>query len=320
MRLWITGVSGYVGTRLTEVCETDADVEAIIGTDIRPPKKSTKKLTFAEADMTDAALVQKVRGANPDVGVHLAFILNPMHDRMLEERVNLEGTRNFLRAAETLGLRRILIASSATAYGAHPDNPVPLIEEHPVRGDQNTNYPYPQHKAIIDRWCQEFAARHPKIQVVIIRPTIVIGPNISNYIGRMISQERGFLIRGHNPPMQYVHEDDVARAFHFLLKKGETGAYNLTGDGAITLKEAAELSGSKVAQIPFSIAYALVGLLWKLRRQPVEAPAGVLNFFRYPWVISNEKMKKLGFTFQYSSRAALEDFLRSQGRLAAPRA
>ncbi|MBI2060772.1 MAG: NAD-dependent epimerase/dehydratase family protein [Nitrospirae bacterium] len=315
MRLWITGVSGYIGTRLTQVCDSDRDIESIVGTDIVPPRASSKKLTFIHSDINDTALAEKVRAAAPDTAIHLAFILNPIHDVRRMARVNIDGTRNFLQAVEALNIKRILVASSATAYGAHPDNPVPLNEEHPVRGDSNRNYPYSEHKAIIDRLCQEFSSKHPGIQVVIVRPTIVIGPNISNYIGRMISQPRGFTIKGANPPMQYVHEEDVARAFHFLLKKGGSGAYNLTGDGTLTLSEAAVLTGSKTVPFPYGFAYSLVQLFWLLHLKPVESQAGVLNFFRYPWVISNDKIKKLGFRFEHTSRDALVSFLKAQGRL-----
>lgn len=316
MRIWITGVSGYIGTRLTQVCDSDGEIESLTGTDIVPPKVTSKKLNFIQADINDPTLADKVRHGAPDVAIHLAFILNPIHDVSRMEKVNVGGTRNFLQAVDALKIRKILVASSATAYGAHADNPMPLDETHPVRGDLNKNYPYSEHKAIIDRMCQEFAKSHPQIEVVIVRPTIVIGPNISNYIGRMISQPRGFTIKGANPPMQFVHEEDVARAFHFLLKKGQAGAYNLTGDGTLTMTESAALAKSRTLEFPFGVAYSLIHLFWLLHLKPVESQAGVLNFFRYPWVISNDKIKKLGFTFEHSSRDALTAFLKAQGRLA----
>ena len=53
----------------------------------------------------------------------------------------------------------LLVASSTTAYGAWPDNPVPIPEEHPVRG--LPAYEYARDKTEIDRLCQLWAAQHP---------------------------------------------------------------------------------------------------------------------------------------------------------------
>lgn len=316
MRVWVTGVSGYIGTRLTQVCDKDADIIAIVGMDIRPPRVESKKLKFIQADINDQDLTDKVRGANPDVGIHLAFILDPIHDMNKMVRVNLDGTRNFLNVAKSLGLKKIIVASSATAYGALSDNPMPLRETDAIRGERNRYFTYVQHKAIIDRWCQDFATENPGTRVVIVRPTIVMGPNISNYIGRIVSQDRGFTVKGANPPLQYVHEEDVARAFHFLLKTDSEGPYNLTGDGTMTVREGAEMAGTQLVEMPYPVAYGLVSVLWWLRIKPVEAPPGVLNYFRHPWVISNEKIKKLGFKFDYTTRQTFESFLRAQGKLA----
>ena len=47
--------------------------------------------------------------------------------------VNVDGTPNAFRAAAGPGARRSVYASSVAAYGFHPDNPVGMTEEWPVR-------------------------------------------------------------------------------------------------------------------------------------------------------------------------------------------
>ena len=47
--------------------------------------------------------------------------------------VNVEGTLNAFRAAARAGARRFVYASSVAAYGFHPDNPVGMTEDWPVR-------------------------------------------------------------------------------------------------------------------------------------------------------------------------------------------
>jgi nucleoside-diphosphate-sugar epimerase len=61
-----------------------------------------------------------------------------------------------------------------------------------------------------------------------------------------------------------------------------------------------------------------MGALWKLRVPFAEAPPGQLDFFRFPWLASNEKLKaELGWQPRYTSRETFEIALRSRGKLAA---
>ena len=53
--------------------------------------------------------------------------------------VDVNGTHNVLEAAAAAGTGQVLVTSS-TAYGAFPDNPVPLTEDDPVRGVAGFSY------------------------------------------------------------------------------------------------------------------------------------------------------------------------------------
>ena len=75
-----------------------------------------------------------------------------------------------------------MVTSSSTAYGAFPDNPVPIAEDWPVRGAPE--FSYARDKADADRVCQLWAAEHPDRVMTIVRPCIVFGPNVDNYIVR----------------------------------------------------------------------------------------------------------------------------------------
>ena len=49
MRYLITGGSGYIGTRLTEILAARDDVEGIVDVDVRPPSRPLAKTTFVRA-------------------------------------------------------------------------------------------------------------------------------------------------------------------------------------------------------------------------------------------------------------------------------
>ena len=53
-------------------------------------------------------------------------------------------------------------------------------------------------------------------------------------------------------------------------------------------------------------------LMWHLRATFItEFPSPCLNMLRYPWLASNDKIKReLGYTFKYTTAEAFEDFVR----------
>jgi hypothetical protein len=58
------------------------------------------------------------------------------------------------------------------------------------------------------------------------------------------------------------------------------------------------------------------GLLWALHIPRTEAPAGNLDFIRYPWVVSTEKLKSAtGWQPQYDTLETYKITMRSKGLL-----
>ena len=318
MRYLITGGSGYIGSRLIELLAEREDTERIVITDIRPPAVPWPKTAYIEMDIRDRAMLPLLEIEEPDALVHLAFVLNPMHDEQTMYDIDVNGTQNVLDAASRAGTAHLLVASSTTAYGAWPDNPVPLTEQHPVRG--MPSYEYARDKTEIDRMCQLWAAEQPDRLMTIVRPCIVFGPTVDNYIVR-VWETLPFipLVDGIDAELQYIHEDDVVDALSRLLIERRGGIFNLTSDGTLRASEAARLAGLKARKVPYRPYRRLASALWRLRLPRVEAPPGQLDFFRFPWLASNEKIKaELGWQPRYTSRETFEAALSARGRLVVP--
>ena len=159
----------------------------------------------------------------PDALVHLAFVLNPIRDEATMYDIDVNGTQNVLDAASAAGIAHLLVTSCTTAYGAWPDNPVPITEEHPVRG--LPDYEYARDKTEIDRLCQLWAAEHPDRTMTIVRPCIVFGPNVDNYIVALLGERavRPAVRRRVDRDFQYVHEDDVVEAISRAARRAPRG-------------------------------------------------------------------------------------------------
>jgi UDP-glucose 4-epimerase len=316
VRYLITGGSCYIGSRLNEILAAREEVEQIVNLDVRPPARPQAKATFVRGDVRDFAAVRDLlESTQPDALVHLAFLLNPIRDEALMYDIDVNGTEAVLRAAAEAGIQQVLVTSSATAYGAFPDNPRPIAEDWPVRGQPD--FSYARHKAEADRLCQLWALEQPDRVMTIVRPSIVFGPNVDNYISRGWEKSSFMpIMDGVDEEFQLVHEDDVVSALIALLDGKHAGAFNLAGDGLLTWGRAAELVGKKTRTISLKTMKRFNNAMWKLHVPRTEAPAGNLDFIRYPWVVSTEKLKSTAdWQPRYDTLETFKITMRAKGLL-----
>ena len=314
MRYLITGGSGYIGTRLVQRLAEREDTERIVIADIRPPAAFRPKSAYERLDVRDEARARELIAAErPDVVVHLAFVLDPMHDEEAMYDIDVGGTQNVLRAASDAGVGHVLVTSSATAYGAFADNPVPIGEDWPVRGVPS--FAYACHKTEADRLCQLWALEHADRTMTIVRPCIVFGPSVNNYLVRLWTNQPFQADFGVPlPPLQFVHEDDLVDALERLLAGRHAGAFNVAGDGTVDPHEAAEAIGLRRRRIPLRVARRMSAAMWRLRRS--EAPPGAIEFAIHPWVVATDRLKETtGWSPRHTSRETFEITMRARGAL-----
>lgn len=301
-RIAITGSSGYLGSLLAGFWVSEG-IE-VLGLDIRPPSPGFAG-RFRQIDIADPGIRGVIREFEPDTIVHGAFIVQPIRDGKEMERVNIDGSRNLLEALESNPPERLLLLSSATAYGAFPDNPVPLSEEAPLRA--RMSFPYAAQKVKVESMFSAFARSHPEVAVSILRPAIISGPGMENYLKRFLFGMR-FLVNldGFDQPLQFVHEEDMVGAVHRVLAADGRGVFNVGPEDSILVSEIARPSGRWVIPVPLWFARAVYQLGWTLRLPYPESPPGFLDFGRYPWIVDSRRLREeLGFSFRYSSREAL---------------
>ena len=313
MRYLITGGSGYIGSRLVDHLSSRPETESIVIADIRPPKSFRPQTSFALLNVRDRHGVRELfERERPDCVVHLAFLLNPIHDEAAMYDVDVNGTQNVLDAASAADVGQMLVTSSTTAYGAFADNPVPLTEEDRVRGAPD--FSYARDKAEADRLCQLWALQHPDRVMTIARPCVVFGPDVDNYIVRLWLRNpfRADFGMG-DQPLQFVHVDDVAEALILLLEGRHAGAFNVAADGYISVIEASDVIGLKPRKVPYGLFKKLAAGLWNAH--VTEAPPGQLEFVIHPWVASNEKLKETtGWSPRWTSRDVFELTRKAKGK------
>ena len=304
-RVAITGISGYLGTLFLRRLEREDEVESIIGIDIMAPRIDSPKLRFYARDVrssfTDLFAEHQV-----DTALHLAFQVTPIHDDSGSHRINLEGSQNFLKACEQVGVKQLFYMSSYTAYGAHADNPELLAEDAPLR--PNPSMVYPVDKAKVDNMFQEYMKDHPDSSVVIVRTAAVVGPNI--VAGGLTTLFTPVMMRasGHDPLWQFIHEDDLVEMVITLLKKNERGIFNAAADDGMRYSEIIKAMGKPSIALPEGLMSWATRLSWQLHLQ--SRSSGGVEILAYDAAMDTDKVKKAtGHSFKYSGREAFMSFL-----------
>jgi UDP-glucose 4-epimerase len=303
----ITGVSGYVGLRLSIELSRRAEINSLVGTDVRPPADSVPKLIFRQRSILDSH-EDILRVHQIDGVVHLAFIVKPTHKKMQAGRVDIEGAERLLEACDKTAVRSILYLSSHTVYGAFRDNPSALSETAPLRALRG--FQYAEDKIKVEGLLQKYSLEHPAAVVTVLRACPVIGPGAARTISTVMMQMPLMMrLKGYDPGMQFVHEDDLIEVMTQFVLHPSSGAFNLAGDGEVKYSEIANMAGKKMITLPEAFVRSLMAFTWKLQLQNQSPPAG-LEFIKYPPLVSTAALRDgLNYHIRHSSREAVAAYL-----------
>src|ERR1043165_7433226 len=115
MRVLVTGLGSYWGSRVAQSLEREPAVELVVGVDTREPRLPLEKTEFVRADSSYSILHRIVRATRVDTILHTHLIVDSteVSGRTLHE-VNVIGTMNLLAAAGSAGstVRKVVVKSS----------------------------------------------------------------------------------------------------------------------------------------------------------------------------------------------------------------
>ena len=305
--LAITGASGYLGRHLiTFLHSTMKDmISEFVAIDIKHIEYPEEiPITFYKQDIRDDFSGILNNHGVTDL-VHMAWTLTPTHNINQAYSVDIEGTKNTLTMALKAGVKYFLHTSSTLAYGAYQDNPYPLYETHPLRGNPNFHYPY--HKALAEALIDDFERNHPELIIGRIRPSAILSYELTNYIAEIIRGGwRTFFLMPYpekNTPIQFLHLWDALEGFRLVLSKRLSGIYNLAPNSDYKIGDIPSLLNGRGLRVPYRVLKMILWIQWKLHIS--QAPPEYLDFLAYPFVASNIKLQKEGFTPQFTTKDTL---------------
>lgn len=185
---------------------------------------------------------------------------------------------------------RVILVSSAMAYGAWPSNPVPIDESAPLR-------PNPGHavaaaaaeaERLARRW--QTGPADGERELVVLRPVPIVSPGSAPPAHLPLIDSRA--------PLQFLHPDDLESAIR-LAETAPPGAYNVAPDGSVDADTARALvKGVANPGLPQRVAHLVAGWTGRL-----SAPAGV-SFSAFAWVVDNSRLRALGWEPTHDSEEA----------------
>lgn len=291
MRILLTGNTGMIGSRLVKKLENK---HTIVGF------SRQKGLDITRA--TDCEKAMK----NVDVVIHAAADLDETKKEDELQKINVEGTRNLLEAAEKNDVQQFIFLSSVGVYGETTKKLDEKSELHPQTA-------YERSKKDAEELVWKMQEVFP---VTIIRPALVVGP--SGYWKQIFSTiQKGFPLigKGENA-WQMVDADDLVA---FIVRcVGNENVYNeayiVAEKETHTLREVVDmvadiLHTKKVGSVPKMVGMA-AGYVFLAQgkifgKKPLLIPAHVKRLFKHrEYDIS--KALETGWKPTYTTQQALE--------------
>ena len=247
MRAIITGGAGFIGSNLAEVISQDNEV--IILDDLSTGNAaniSGLELEFVKGTITDLDLLRKIfKGA--DYVFHQAAIPSvprSIKDPVRTNEANVTGTLNVLIAARDCNVKKVIFASSSSAYGDTP--------ELPKREDMNPNplSPYAVTKLVGEYYCNVFDAVY-HLKTVALRYFNVYGPKqdpysdyaavIPMFIKRIQEGKPPIIYGNGNQTRDFTSVFDVVNANILAAESDAKGVYNIATGKQVTINELANV-------------------------------------------------------------------------------
>jgi UDP-glucose 4-epimerase len=278
----------------------------VIGLDTEPPKTSLKGLDFIQADVRNPLLVELLLSEKVHTVVHAAFV-DAYRSSEKAFDLNVIGTMKTLGAASEAGVRKVILRSSTSVYGAQPTNPAFLTENYPLNGNKASGAI--RNFVEIEAFINGFRRQCPEMVVTVLRFAHLVGPTVDSPLARFLRLNPPLTLLGFDPLMQVIHEVDAIAAMVHAVQNDVPGVFNVAAEGILPLGKILGLAG----RIPLPVIHLFA--YWGMDAMKV---AGLRtkqvfplqpDYLRYPCVADLTSMSEdMGFVPTYTAEETLREF------------
>lgn len=228
-RAFVTGGSGFVGRNLIdELVRRGVEVRALARSDAAARKVERHGAEAVRGDLDDVdAMSRGMRGA--DVAFHSGALVKSWGAPEEFERVNVQGTRNVVRAARAASVPRLVHVSTEAVLAGGP----PI-----VGADESWPYPkrpaglYPLTKGRAERVVID--ANGTDLATMAVRPPLIWGKGDTSLLPQIVAavrRKQWMWFNGGHYPHTTTHVRNAVEGLLLAADKGSGGEIYFVSDG-----------------------------------------------------------------------------------------
>lgn len=256
-KVLVTGGAGFIGSHTVDaLVEKGADVVVVDNLSTGRTENVNPAAKFHEINIADPGIEEIMERERPDIIYHFSFfVLVPKStENPLLDMDNVIGSIRILQKAKSIGVEKIVFASSGFLYGNTPN--LPVKETEPI----NPVSPYVIAKQAIEGYLKFYNSAFA-MPYVTPRYAAIYGPRqvtgaMADYIRKLACGKQAEIWGDGNKTRDYVYIDDVTEANLMALDVPDDcpePLFNIGTGIETTLntlyKKIADLLGKKAAPI-----------------------------------------------------------------------
>lgn len=255
------------------------------------------------AELDQPSVVKRL--TDVDVLVHVAAPADleaALAQPAVERRARaIRTAQAVLTAAAAAGVSRVVAVTSAMVYGAHPDNPIPLAEDAPLRTVVDSGLVGDMLE--VEHLVERVPRVHPGVRTTVLRPAALVGPGVDTVTTRHFEAPRLLTIAEGPTVWQFCHVDDLGEAVATAVVEDLDGPLTVGCDGVLSEQSVERLSGMRRLELPLALARGTAERLHRVGVLPM--PPEDLAYTAFPWVVSSARLKEAGWRPRYDNETCL---------------
>jgi len=303
----LTGATGKLGAALLSRLLASRDVYSVVAFDAKAPGPTHPKLHFQPVDLTatsaDRTIAEALAEHRVEAMAHLPLLSGPA-DPAYAHEVEAIGSLRVLAGLGPSAVKRVVVASTTSVYGASPQNPNHLDESRPLVARARSRYL--RDKVEMEKQVQAFREAHPDRTVTVLRFPPIVGPGVYDPFASFLERRFAARISGFDPLVQVVHVDDALDALERALGSAWPGTYNVGSRGVLPLSAILKCAGVHAVPLPYLGTEGAVKLTNAVGL--TRTPPALLEYVRHTYVADLRKAERAGFAARHTIGEALEAF------------
>jgi UDP-glucose 4-epimerase len=267
MKVLVTGGAGFIGSHLVRQLLVEGHVVTVLdnlSTGVRE-HLPVAGFAFRKQDIRNQAIVQQIVYEKFDAIVHLAaqtMVDASIRDPRFDADENVMGLLNVLEAARLSGVQRVLLASTAAAYGDVQESSLPVHEDEVL---QPMSF-YGLTKVIGEHYLNLYYQLYG-LEYVVLRFANVYGERqgdsgeggVISIFAKQIAKGQDITILGDGlQTRDFVYAGDIAAGLcRALVTKQVNTVYNLSTQTETSLNELVQIL-QNISEDDFSVSHGPV--------------------------------------------------------------